>query len=591
MTPEAHICQNCKQSFIIAPEDFAFYEKIKVPPPTFCPQCRLQRRHAWRNMRSIYKRRCDLCGQEKIGIYASDNIHRAYCPSCWWGDGWDALDYGRAYDFSRSFFEQFSDLLRDVPLISRSVYEDTMVNSDYTNMASALKECYLVFLSATCEKSSYCQSVDDGKECIDVSWSSQVELCYEGINLHNCYQLFYSKDCLSCSHSYFLNDCANCTNCFGCSNLRNKQYYIFNKAYSQEGYENKLAELGMYSERHDDVRSLKKTCEEFWSCYPRKYIHGSKNQDVSGDYLYNAKNTKNSFFVNNIEDSKYCSFLMFTNPVRESYDWTQYGDNGELVYEMAQSGAGVYNNHFGWGIWRGSQNVEYSALVSNCSDCFGCVGLQKKKYCIFNKQYIQEEYETLVAQIKKQMNDIPYTDHAGLAYRYGEFFPIEISPFAYNESVAQEEFPLNEQAAKEKGYAWRQENASVAYRITKRADALSDAEWSADELVKEIVGCVQCGKGYRFIKMELAFYREHHIPLPRLCSNCRYIERLKKRGRTVLSKRFCDCLGATSKGGAYQNIVTHLHGDEKCMNEFETAYTADRSEIVYCEECYQKEIN
>jgi len=59
----------------------------------------------------------------------------------------------------------------------------------------------------------------------------------------------------------------------------------------------------------------------------------------------------------------------------------------------------------------------------------------------------------------------------------------------------------------------------------------------------------------------------------------------------VLSKRFCDCLGATSKGGAYQNIVTHLHGDEKCMNEFETAYTADRSEIVYCEECYQKEIN
>jgi hypothetical protein len=32
---ETKICQNCKKNFIIEPDDFGFYEKIKVPPPTF----------------------------------------------------------------------------------------------------------------------------------------------------------------------------------------------------------------------------------------------------------------------------------------------------------------------------------------------------------------------------------------------------------------------------------------------------------------------------------------------------------------------------------------------------------------------------
>jgi hypothetical protein len=29
-------CQNCRKQFTIESDDFAFYEKIKVPPPTWC---------------------------------------------------------------------------------------------------------------------------------------------------------------------------------------------------------------------------------------------------------------------------------------------------------------------------------------------------------------------------------------------------------------------------------------------------------------------------------------------------------------------------------------------------------------------------
>ncbi|KKT07962.1 MAG: hypothetical protein UV85_C0003G0087 [Candidatus Nomurabacteria bacterium GW2011_GWB1_43_19] len=33
MKQEIKTCQNCKKDFMIEPEDFNFYEKIKVPPP------------------------------------------------------------------------------------------------------------------------------------------------------------------------------------------------------------------------------------------------------------------------------------------------------------------------------------------------------------------------------------------------------------------------------------------------------------------------------------------------------------------------------------------------------------------------------
>lgn len=589
MQSESRTCQNCKTDFVIEPEDFVFYEKMKVPPPTFCPRCRLQRRQAWRNMRSLYKRRCDLCKEEKIGIFAPDKAYRAYCTKCWWGDGWDGFDYGRAYDFSRSFFEQFNALLHSVPLVSRSVFEDTMVNSEYTNMAHTLKDCYLVFMSAGCERSAYCQVVNKGNDSLDVSWSADVQLCYEGVNLHNCYKVFYSKDCQSCADSYFLNDCVNCSNCFGCTNLRNKEYHIFNEPYSPDGYQKKLAELGFDSRKRTSIAAFKQKALELWRRFPCKFTHVSNSQDVSGDYIYNAKNVRGSFFVDAIEDSKYCMYLMFGGPVKESYDWTQYGDSGELVYEMTQSGGGVYNNHFGWMIWRGCRDVEYSVMMNNCSQCFGCVGLKNKRFCIFNKQYTEEEYIALRERIVRQMDEMPHVDKGGRIYRFGEFFPIELSPYAYNETVAQEEFPLEKKSAEEQGYLWRDETRNSSYTITKKSEDLPDECTDSEALLNDIIQCKLCGRGYRFVKMELAFYRDHNIPLPDLCSSCRYLERLERRGRVLLYDRQCQCGGVHSTNGVYTNSAKHTHDVSPCQATFETSYAPERPDIIYCAECYQQE--
>ncbi|MBI3626963.1 hypothetical protein HY224_02875, partial [Candidatus Uhrbacteria bacterium] len=103
---ETKACQNCRTNFEIAPEDFVFYEKMQVPPPTWCPECRAQRRLAHRNERNFFNRKCDLCHKDMIAMYDADAAFPVYCQECWWSDKWDATSFGVEYDPNKTFFEQ-----------------------------------------------------------------------------------------------------------------------------------------------------------------------------------------------------------------------------------------------------------------------------------------------------------------------------------------------------------------------------------------------------------------------------------------------------------------------------------------------------
>ncbi len=124
-------CQNCKKDFVIESEDFDFYKKISVPPPTWCPECRLIRRLASREDRPLYKDKCDKCHKETINIYSHDIPVVVYCSSCWWKDDWDTIEYGRDYDFSKPFFQQFYELQKIVPRETTSQKNST--NCEYCN--------------------------------------------------------------------------------------------------------------------------------------------------------------------------------------------------------------------------------------------------------------------------------------------------------------------------------------------------------------------------------------------------------------------------------------------------------------------------
>ena len=131
METEIKVCQNCKQDFKIFSEDLTFYEQMTVPLPTFCPDCRAQRRFMWRNERTLYKRKCDLCQKSFICLYTEDAPYTIYCKECWYGDGWDPISFGVDYNPSKTFFEQFKDLMHKVPRLG--IWTVQCANSEYTN--------------------------------------------------------------------------------------------------------------------------------------------------------------------------------------------------------------------------------------------------------------------------------------------------------------------------------------------------------------------------------------------------------------------------------------------------------------------------
>ena len=293
----------------------AFYEKIQVPPPTFCPQCRLIRRLAWRNERTFYSRMCDKCKKAMISIYAPDRGLTVYCSPCWWKDDWDALDFGVDFDPQKPFLIQLRELYQRVPQMTLHGLYTTIVNSDYTHMVSYLKDCYMVTYSDYGENLSYGSIVLNSKDSVDNLMLDHGELCYETVNCEKCYRVWYSLDCENCNNVYFSKNCLGCNDCFGCVNLRNKQYHIFNKAYAKEEYERLLPEL--LSSSFSKLQKSSEKAYAFWQGFPQKYTHGRHNTGVSGEYIRNCKNVKDSFMLANAQDCRFCTVSQ--GPLTDSY--------------------------------------------------------------------------------------------------------------------------------------------------------------------------------------------------------------------------------------------------------------------------------
>ena len=594
MTNESKICQNCKKAFPVDTDDTLFYEKMKVPAPTFCPMCRAQRRLAFRNERGLYKRKCDFSGKEIFSMYASDSPVKVYERDIWLSDVWNPMDYGREIDWSRPFLTQLHELMLDVPFKSNNVIHGS--NSPYSNNATDPKNCYLVFNTTSPEDSMYSNGVNFIRDCVDVSHVSRSETCYQSFWLQSCSRTHFSSQCADSSDLWFSRDCQGCMNCFGCVNLRNKNYCFFNQQLSKEEYEKRVADYNLRSRDGLDI-AITHT-RAFWEKFPLKEHQGLKNTDCTGSYVTNSKNVHDSFLVRESENIRYCQYLQETPVAKDCYDYTTWGDTAEMLYEATSCGTGAHNCKF---VWLVQENVHDQEYTMNCTQgseyLFGCIGLRKKTYCILNKQYTKEEYEALVPKLKKHMEDVPYLDKAGRIYKYGEFFPMEFSPWAYNETIVQEYFPLSKEEAVSKGYRWRDVDTKDYVPTVKVEQIPLDIKETPDSITKEIIECAHkgecnqnCTKAFRIIADELSFYRKIGVPVPTLCPSCRTMERLKMRLKMELHERKCNCAGEKSEDGTYTNSISHKHGPNHCVKEFKTGYPPESGAIVYCESCYQQEV-
>ncbi len=578
MEQEIRVCQNCKTQFTIEPEDFTFYEKIKVPPPTWCPQCRLVRRLYFRNERTLYPRNCDLCHKRTIAHYAPESDFVVYCRDCWWSDKWDPMLYGRDYDFKKPFFEQYAELKKTVPILPLQEYGNNL-NAAYSSYLKDAHNTYLSFSIVESEEIYYSRTVSGSRQVYDSYSVNKGELVYENVGCSRVFQSEYLLDCSDCIQCSFLFDCRNCQRCFMSSNLRNKQYVFRNQQLAKGEYEQKIKEVNLAS--HAASESLKAEFQKMKRGAIHKYAYLEKTTNATGDDIENAKNSKMVFEGFDLEDVKYTCRVFRS---KDTYDAFGFA-GGELIYEGINVGSPSQNAKFIMNTNPQGNNIAYCENQTSGSNLFGCIGIRNKQYCILNKQYSKEEYEALLPKIIAHMNEMPYVDRRGRAWKYGEFFPLDFCPYAYNESLTQQYFPLTKNEAVAKGFRWRDTDARD-YAVTRKNIDIPDLIGEAsDKILEDIIECEhkekclhQCTAAFKIIPNELAFYRARGIPLPHLCPNCRHYERFAMRNPLELWHRQCMC--AKEK---------HEH-TARCPVEFETPYAPDQPEMVYCERCYQTEV-
>lgn len=572
MQSETKICKNCDVRFVIEPDDYSFYETIGVPAPIFCFDCRLQRKLAYRNERRLYKRICDLCKKSVIALFPQEASFPVYCTECWWSDNWDPMRYGQDYDLSRGFFEQYEEFSNKVPHLGMPSPSNNH-QSEYTSWVNGCKNCYLVFGSPNCEEVFYGELLNYCRNSADCTNCNSLELSYECLSSNNCYHSIWCVSCVNCTDCYFCFDCRGSNNCFLSFNQRNKSYLILNKQYSKEEWENKMKNiLGSYSKFEESLN-------KFRSLFHKRALHKFANLvkvvNSTGNDLAETKNAYHCFDSSKTEN---CRYVSYGEDIKDCVDSYAIVEKSELCYECFSTRL-TSRSRFMIGSWDSNLDMQYSQFVIGGSNLFGCMGMRKKSYCILNKQYTKEGYGELTAKIIADMKK---------RGEYGEFFPIAHSPFSYNETLANDYYPLSKEQALRKGYSWRDNVGGTFGKETVDSLELADnIQDTKDDILNQIFACSKCTKNYKIISLEMNFYRAIKAPIPRKCPDCRYYERLSFKNPRKLFSRKCAC-DAGRRG--YQNIAIHFHGNDPCPNEFETSYAPDRPEIVYCEQCYNSEV-
>jgi hypothetical protein len=544
------VCTQCQARFGHEPDDISFCERMGVPAATQCPDCRMQRRLCERNTRNLYYRKCDKTGKQIISQYHAEQTFPVYGIDTWNGDGWDGLAYGRDVDFSRPFFRQYKELLDAVPHLALFNTPGTMENSDFNNCTAYLKNCYLLSESDYAEDCYYSNLLKKSKNVVDCSICYEGELCYECIDCSGCRGLQYSQECQNCSDSACLRDCQSCRDCIGCINQRQKQYMIWNKQYTKDEYETHKKSFRL--DTASGVRKLLEQADAFFRMQPHRALHGERSENAFGDHVDDSKNAYRCFDVKDGEDCRHCQRLSLG--CKSCMDYNSWGDKAELVYQSSSCGDHAYNIRFCSNCIN-VQSCDYCFECTNSSDLFGCVGLKKKKHCIFNKQYSPEEYETLKAKL---------IAHMKTTGEWGEFFTMDLCPFAYNEAFVMDLFPLTKDEVSARGWRWYEPaEAAQTYMGAKAAlpDAIADA---TDDVTKQIHLCERTGKAYKIIPQELKFHRDMRIPLPRLCPDQRHKDRQARRNPYKLWERPCG----------------------SCKKTVWTSYAPERPEPIVCQECY-----
>lgn len=535
-------------SFAPSAEDLAFFAKMNINPPVVHPLEYLRSVMSCRNERHLYIRNCDKTGKVLISAYHPQVPFPVYQNELWWSDEWDAADYGMPYDLQQPLAPQFKALQHRVPHEGTSVFRSQ--NCDYNSHIRDSKNCYLCSLIYSCEDCYYCYWVGHDKNVVDSYFVLESELCYECVNCQQCYNCIKVQDSKNCSDCAFSFHLQGCDHCIGCSNLQHKSYHVRNEPVSKERFEEIRKKL--INGTRKGFAEGEKILDDIRAENPHRAVFNLNSENVFGDNLRGCKNCYYCFLGDKSEDCRYCISLNSSKDVYASYAVNVPGAN-ELVFASSVV-RGSRDIAYSYYIWN-SSGLRYCDSCVSCADCFACIGLKHKSHCILNRQYKKKEYEDLVRHIAAGMK------------RSGEsaVAPTMLTSFSYNESAAQDYFPLSKEEAVTRGWQWYEEEEKKDQYMGPPMAVPDDVHHVDKDITKHIFLCEETQKPFKITPQELSFYERMQVPLPRQSPSARHRHRLMLRHPGQLWDRTC----------------------AKCSAVVASSYDPERPEMAYCEQCYQ----
>ncbi len=512
--------------------------KYPIPLPIICPTERERLRLSFRNERKLYKRKCDYSWNTIVTIYSSDAPYVVYDRNIRLSDQRNALDYGKVFDPEKSFFTQFDELIHVVPRRNVVVTPDSEW-ATYSHITISSKNIYMSFSITYSENVLYTTSADRCVNCMDCFNIVDCELCYGCVmteSSQKCFFCFHSKKCFDCR---YCEDCENCSSCIGCIGLINKQYCIDNTQVSKEEFQIQVEYIKVHGRDQTQSTSYHHT--------PRQYAHISQSENSFGDYIRDSKNGLAMFVTYANEDCRYMSRSFENKDCRDGYGIGK----SELIYNSVAASMGASHCSF-CTFCIGSHYLLYCDNCDGCTHCFACAGLRNKEYCIFNTQYSKADYETEVVNI------ITHMIQTG---EWWQFFPSSLSPFGYNQTIAQDIYPAmreefvvtntdewslgtsNHQLTT-LGYKRSDYNTDITiplWAVVLQGDNIpSDAKTVSDDILQSIFICEVSAKPFVIQKKELELLRLRGLPLPRRHHDVRHRERSQHIYNRKLYLRSCD---------------------------------------------------
>jgi hypothetical protein len=272
-----------------------------------------------------------------------------------------------------------------------------------------------------------------------------------------------------------------------------------NEQLTEEEYRARMKDINLKDAKVVDYW-LKRINNEVWSKAPRRASGNRQSEHCDGDDMVGCHDTVGT----SVAECERCENVYFNVQLKDSMDCTMSSESEWSI--CSQEMIRDYQNRFS-AYTDSCIDIEYCELMKSCEHCFGCIGLEKRQFCVFNQQYTEQDYWKLVDYIKTKM----LADG-----EYGQFFPYDTNVVAYNVSHAQNLFPLTEEEATKKGLRWYSFKEESKVEMRPIEELPTELDQFTNEMLKNVYRCPESSRPLRFVKDELEFHRRFGLALPRL---------------------------------------------------------------------------